>query len=382
MDSLEQDYPAVVFGDHQPPCISLYQPTHRQHPDKAQDAIRFRNLLKKVEASLRQKYPSRDIRPLLQPFVALAEDRDFWNHNADGLAVLAAPDLFRVYRLQRPVVELVVVADSFHSKPLMRIMQSADRYQILGLSRHGFKLFEGNRDVLDEILPLEDELQLAALAQGDEVGGVERTNRVYGPAGTSSASQHGTDVKQDADERDARRFFRAVDRAVLQHYSQPSQLRLILAALPEHHQRFRAVSSNPFLLQEAIDVYPDTLSHDALRERAWQLIQPYYLERLDGFLQAFGAATAKGQGTDNLADIAAAAIAGRVATLLIEADRIIPGRIDIAAGAITKGDLTHPEIDDVLDDLGELVVKAAGEVVIVPAQRMPTQTGAAAIYRF
>jgi hypothetical protein len=68
--------------------------------------------------------------------------------------------------------------------------------------------------------------------------------------------------------------------------------------------------------------------------------------------------------------------------LLIEADRIIPGRIDIAAGAITKGDLTHPEIDDVLDDLGELVVKAAGEVVIVPAQRMPTQTGAAAIYRF
>ncbi|MBE3088494.1 MAG: hypothetical protein IMZ71_05220, partial [Chloroflexi bacterium] len=30
-------------------------------------------------------------------------------------------------------------------------LQSADRYQILGLSREEIKLFEGNRDALDEI---------------------------------------------------------------------------------------------------------------------------------------------------------------------------------------------------------------------------------------
>lgn len=39
-------------------------------------------------------------------------------------------------------------------------------------------------------------------------------------------------------------------------------------------------------------------------------------------------------------------------------------------------------MDDVLDDLGELVLKKGGEVIIVPAERMPTSTGAAAIYRF
>jgi hypothetical protein len=36
----------------------------------------------------------------------------------------------------------------------------------------------------------------------------------------------------------------------------------------------------------------------------------------------------------------------------------------------------------VLDDLGELVVNKGGEIVIVPAERMPTRTGIAAIYRF
>jgi len=87
----------------------------------------------------------------MEPFLALAEDSDFWNHTFDGLAVLGAKGIFRVYKLHRPVGELAVVADSFHTKPLMRILQSADRYHVLGVNRQEIKLFEGNRDALDEI---------------------------------------------------------------------------------------------------------------------------------------------------------------------------------------------------------------------------------------
>ena len=119
-----------------------------------------------------------------------------------------------------------------------------------------------------------------------------------------------------------------------------------------------------------------------LRERAWQLVQPYYLARLTGLLDAYGAAAAKGQGSDALGEIAKAAVEGRVATLLIEADRIIPGQINTATGKVAAGQLDDPEVDDVLDDLGELVLKAGGEVVMVPAERMPTTTGAAAVYRY
>jgi len=68
---------------------------------------------------------------------------------------------------------------------------------------------------------------------------------------------------------------------------------------------------------------------------------------------------------------------------MIDADRQIPGRIDPATGRIEFDDLAQrPEVDDLLDDLGELVLKMGGQVVVVPAQRMPTQTGAAATYRF
>ena len=382
MHSLNDDYPAVLLAEREAPCLSLYQPTHRQHPDNTQDPLRFRNLVKQLAASLREKYPKRDISALLQPFEALADDRDFWNHTGDGLAVLGAPDFFRVYRLQRPVAELAVVADSFHTKPLMRIVQSAERYQILGLSRNAFRVFEGNRDAMDELPPINGVPQTADEWVGKDSGDREGAHRAYGPEGGSAVTRHGTDVKQDADDRDTEQFFRAVDAAVLQHCSQPSGHPLILAALPQHHALFRSVSTNPSLMDEAIDVHPDAMSLDALRERAWQVVQPHYLQRLAGLVESFNTAAANGRGTDGLRAIAEAAVAGRVETLLIEAERLFPGRIDATSGAITTANLAHPDVGDVIDDLGEIVLRKRGEVIVVPAERMPTNTGVAAIYRF
>ncbi len=382
MYSLNYDYPAVLLAEREAPCLSLYQPTHRQHPDNAQDPLRYRNLVKQLAASLREKYPTRDISALLQPFEALADDRDFWNHTGDGLAVLGAPDFFRVYRLQRPVAELAVVADSFHNKPLMRIVQSADRYQILGLSRHAFRVFEGNRDAMDELPPINGVPQTADEWLGKDSDDREGAHRAYGPEGGTAVTRHGTDVKQDADDRDTEQFFRAVDAAVLQHCSQPSGQPLILAALPQHHALFRSVSTNPSLMDEAIDVHPDAMSLDALRERAWQVVQPHYLQRLAGLVESFSTAAANGRGADGLRAIAEAAVAGRVETLLIEAERLFPGRIDATSGAITTANLAHPDVDDVIDDLGEIVLRKRGEVIVVPAGRMPTNTGVAAIYRF
>ena len=345
MNSLSNDYPDVLLRNEETPCLSLYQPTHRQHPDNVQDPIRFRNLVKELEESLRQKYPKREVEPLLEPFHALADNAAFWNHTTDGLAVLGAPGMFRVYRLPRTVEKLVVVADSFHTKPLVRITQSADQYQILGLSRDSFKLFEGNRDSLAEVALLHD-----------AVGAIGN--------------------------RDTEQFFRAVDQAVVEHNGKSGGKGLILAALPEHHNLFRSVSKNPMLMKEAMDVHPDAMSLEALRERAWEIVQPFYLERLSGLMDNYGSAAAKTQGSDLLDDIAKAAVEGRVATLLIEADRLVPGQMDATTGKVTDGKLGDPEVDDLLDDLGEQVLKTGGEVVMVPAERMPTTTGAAAVFRF
>ncbi len=392
MTTLEQDLETGLLETGTPPCLSLYQPTSRHHPENLQDPIRFANLVKSMEHSLAQQYPRDQASELLAPFRALAVDHDFWRHTFEGLAVLGARDRFRVYRLQRPVPPLAIVADSFHVKPLLRIHQSADRFQILGLSRTSVCLYEGNRDALGAI----------ALAEGvpetpDEVPGGARRDAhltvasygsvpqgMIGSGGAHSAMHHGHGGRSEATDLETERFFRAVDRAVLQHHTQPSGLPLILAALPEHHQLFRSISRNPHLLPMGIDVHPSALdSLDALRERAWLLLQPQYDARLEALAEAFGTARAHKMGDDVLPQVARAAVAGRIKTLLIEEERYLPGRLDMDTGHIENGgDLHDAHTDDLLDDLGELVASMGGTVVVVPGARMPTSTGVAAIYRF
>lgn len=135
MRQLTTDLLREFLNHNEAPCISLYQPTHRSNPDKLQDPIRYKNLVREAERSLREKYRGREIRPLLEPFHALADNHHFWTHPRDGLAILASAGRFEVFQLQRPVKEFVVVANRFHLKPLLRIVQSADRYQVLCYDR-------------------------------------------------------------------------------------------------------------------------------------------------------------------------------------------------------------------------------------------------------
>lgn len=366
-----------LLNNEESPCISLYQPTHRANPDKLQDPIRFRNLVREAERSLGEKYRGREIRPLLEPFHALADDYQFWTHSRDGMAVLASAGRFEAFQLQRPVKEFVVVANSFHLKPLLRMVQSADRYQVLCLDQHEVKLLEGNRDTLDE-MDAGDMPTTIQAALGDQL--TESQRRIAYNA--EPAVFHGRGGKSDEMEKDRERFFRFIDREVLDRFSRPSGLPLILAALPEYHTEFRRLSQNPFLQPQGVEKHSAALNVDQLRTEVWRVVEPMYLARLARMIEDYGTATAQGRATSDLSDAARAAVAGRIGILLIEADRVIPGRFDPATGQISQDRLADPEVGDMLDDLAEAVLRTGGEVVVVPAQRMPLASGLAATFRY
>ena len=388
MRQITTDQLTALLSDHTPPCVSLYQSTHRRFPDNQQDPIRFRNLLSQMEESLERSYPGKDLRGLIEKFRPLARDDSFWNHRTEGLAILASPETFQVFELQRAVPELLVVADSFHIKPLVRSLQALDRFQILGLNRHEAKLFEGNRIAVDEIELAAGVPRTIEAALGSELTDPHLTEASYGGAGGRGSAHavpsmhHGSGQKKDEVEIDEERFFRVIDRAILEHHSRPSGLPLILAALPEHHDLFRKVSHNPLLIDEGIRFDPSSISADRLREEAWSTIEPRYRQRLATLCDNFAAARSKQLGSADVADVAQALVAGRVGTLMVENDRQIPGRIDRETGRIEFGGFDQPRIDDLLDDLAELTLKMGGEVVIVPVDQMPTKSGIAATYRF
>ena len=379
------------------PCISIYQPTHRQHPDNQQDPIRFGNFVKQAAEALEADSATGAARDeLLARLHGLAADEAFWNHTADGLAVFCAPGYFRTVSVQRPLPERVVVGESFHVKPLLRIAQSADRFQVLAIGRRDARLFEGNRDALGEISFAPEVPDSKQDVLGDAEYEPERQAHSYGtgPAASGAGSNrggdgaktggvhHGHGNKSDVIDDQTEHFFRAVDRAVAEHHSKPSGLPLILAALPEHHALFRHVSHNAHLVDSGIDVNPDALSADDLRERAWQAMEPAYRERLAELADRYGAAQAAERGSDLVQDVAIAASTARVDILLLEAGRLVPGRFDAATGDVSAAQAGEDSVDDMLDDIAEQVLRTGGEVVIVPAGQMPTSTGVAAIYRY
>ncbi len=375
------NFPNEFLKTQEGPFISLYQPTHRHSPDNMQDPIMYKNLIRKIEESLKEGYKKREVDAIMKPFYDLTNNKPFWEHAHDGLAILANKEGGIIYLLQRPVKQLAIVADSFHIKPLIRVFQSADRYQVLGLNRSQFTIFEGDRYGLSEILFDEETPTTIEEMLGDEYDDKYLTAGTYaGPSGVGAFHGHGG--KKEDQSKITDKFFRQVDKYVTNEISKQSGLPLLLVALDEYHTQFQNISRNPYLRKKRIDMDYTALSAEKLNEIVWKEMEQVYLAKTEELVGAFRSAQAKLMASDDLAQVVRAAWEKRINTVLIESDRIIPGRIDLEKGQMIEGDLNDPGIDDILDDLAEKVINNGGSVVMLPKERMPSTTGVAATYNF
>ncbi|WP_157963219.1 baeRF3 domain-containing protein [Algoriphagus litoralis] len=363
------------------PCLSLYMPTHRTHPENRQDSVRFKNLVKELEDSLMRKYSNDETQAYLAPLIELTAEQDFWNHSGAGLAIFRAPGFTKAVKLAEAPPEIAMVADSFHTKPIQYYLQSTERFHVLALNRHDIKLFEGNRHSLVEI-----DLHAEVPATMTDALGEEKTNEhltvaSYGGAGTSMHHGHGS--KADEVDVDSERYFREVAEAIAAYYSKPSGLPLLLAALPEYHHLFHKVNKKPLLVEEGIKINPNTLSTDKMAEMAWEIMEPEFLRKQNELISTYHQSKANGLGSEDIKEVAVALVEGRVDTLLIEADRIIASRItNLVTGNMQNKDIENPKVDDLLDDMSELAMRMGGTVTVLDKEQMPSESGVAAVFRY
>jgi hypothetical protein len=365
-------------------CLSLYMPTHQSHPENQQDPIVFKHLLKQLEVSLLKQFSESETKEHLHPLELLTKDKVFWNHTTPGIAIFSAPGVFKAIGLQQSFKELAVVANSLYTKPLRQYLQTTDRYQVLGLSLDRIQLFEGNRHSLVEIPLAVDMPKTIIEVLGKDVTEKQTTVASYGGVGSGSVSMHHGDggIKDQVD-NDTEKFFRFISKEIFENYSKPTELPLILAALPEHHNLFHKVSNNPFLLEEGIPKNPESLSNNDLVKMAWEVMEPVYLLKVKNLAEEFEQAKATNKGSEDMEAIISAMEEGRVATILIESGKIIPGKA-IASYSVGFGNgaIDNLETDDLLDDLADLAKKMGADALIIPKEDMPSKTGLAAIFRY
>ncbi|WP_209331368.1 hypothetical protein [Lunatimonas salinarum] len=212
-------------------------------------------MIKEAETSLLKRYSQDQVASLLAPLEEMQENYRLWNYTLDGLAVFRSGNTFEVAKLPVDFTELTVVADSFHTKPLRKYLQSVDRFHLLGLSLHKIELYEGNRHGLKEI-DMEGDIPTTIKDALREELADGHVTASYGAVREGKTMSHGNGSKKEEVDVDAARFFRTVSKYIEDHYSKPFNMPLILAALPEHHKLFMEVNKNPRLLEEGIKIDP------------------------------------------------------------------------------------------------------------------------------
>jgi len=133
----------------------------------------------------------------------------------------------------------------------------------------------------------------------------------------------------------------------------------------------------PGLLEEGLTGNFDKTTLVELAPRAAALVEAWLERRAAEGLASWERARNRGKGADLPDDVGAAALAGRVQRLWVDATRAVPGRIDGQTGAVVPGSGD----DDALDALAELVLARGGEVIPIDGARLPSATGAAAELR-
>lgn len=381
MYRIVKDFPVDIIFSEEKTCISLYQTTHRFAPENQKDVIVFKHLLQQLEELLEPRLSKENLKSIMDPLNELKEDIPFWRNTMDGLAILAVQGECVVYLLNTSVENTAIADESFHLKPLIRYFQSAHPYTLLGLSSNYFSLYEGNRYGIKELEIDADIPRSMENVLGEEHPEGFLTHGRYG-GNDGVATFHGHGGRKDAIDKEIEKFFRYVDHIVLERYSKPMKLPLILVALTEQQSMFRRISNNSYLVSDGIEISYDSIDLSQLADQAWDLMEPIYRKKELESMDRYQNAKANHAGSDRLIDVARAAFEGRIEILFVEAEKSISGKFNTESSKLEFGNSGNPASGDVIDQLIHEVWKDKGEVMVLPRDRMPSGTGLAAIYRF
>ncbi|HSB40322.1 MAG TPA: hypothetical protein VLK28_00700 [Methylomirabilota bacterium] len=361
------------------PAVSIYLPTHRAVPETLQDPIRFKNLLRAAEERvLAAGARASEARSLLAPAVDLLGDSHFWTHQRDGLAVFAAPGVFRRYRVPIRLDETLVVSHRFHVKPLVPLATGDSGFFLLTLSQNQVRLFEGSRGALAE---LELEAVPPSLAEALKYDDPQKQLQYHTGAPGRAAMFHGQGTGIDEHKDNLLRFFRKVD-AGLHELLRGRRAPLVLAGVEYLFPIYREANRYPHLLDEGIAGNPERVSIPALHAQAWSLLEPRFTRAQEDAVARYRQLAGTGKTSTDVTRIVPATLHGRVEVLFAARTAQQWGTYDPAADRVHLGSEAQPGREDLLDlAVVQALIRGATVHIAEPA-RMPEPAPVAAIFRY
>jgi len=369
-------------------AVSIFMPTAIAGREVRQNAIRFKNLVdeakaKLVAGGLRQPAANE----LLAPALQLTGDELFWRNQAAGLAVFAAPGIFRRFEIPQALAEEVVVGRHFHLKPLLPVVSGDGTFFVVALSAARARLFEGTKHRLAENTEIDlpgGVEEIAAETDYENTLNMAPAARTRGgtPGGIPKTHNFGEDPEEQRKVQLIEYLRRAATciESFLGGRGEP----VVLAARSEIQGNFRALARQMNIVEPVLELNPDAFAPEELHRRAWAVVEPLFQtsrnEALDRFRSLLG--TGDGKAATKPEEIVKAARYGRVDTLFVAADDHLWGRFDEAGDRIVAHGSAQAEDEDLLDYAAIQTYLQGGAVNVLPKQELPANGPIAAILRY
>lgn len=315
------------------PMISLYLSKDMSILDQKSMDERWKDMLLKAEFYLLKDYKRSYVDEYMKKlkegkYLEKLETLD------QGIVVFHSQEGFDgelgYIKVQSSINDLVVVADSFHIKPLIRIKNNVKGFFIVTMSSRAINVL------------IENSGHLIKLDSYRNEPGIDGNNK-----------------------KDPKDFFLNASQELNKLFA-AYRLPIILAGVKDHIGHMKKLLNQSMLMGESIVGNVEKMKALELQERVYKILTPYYEQQELGAIGELEFALAKNHAITYLEDIAISAIKGKITKLFVVENRFVWGSINKKTGEIFIAPRhVNAHDDDVLDDLCQIVLSKGGEVIVV-----------------
>jgi len=365
-------------------CISVYLPTHSSGVEVNQkmDVTAFKNSLQQITIQLKQKsIGETEIEKMLKPGYDLIRNEQFWLGMTDGFAAFISDGVFKYMKMPVSPKEEILINTSFYITPLLPIIGNTDYFYLLVLSKKQAKLYRG--DAFGMYYVKVDELPKGV---DDVVHFEEKDDQGLWRTGSSGAgggaNYHGIGAGKPDDKENIAMYFDEIDETLFKYVLNRENVPLLLAGVEYLIPIYRSVAKYKPIWEDAVTGNKEHEDVNALYQLARKKMEPYFEERHTKALKAYWDQSATASTSSIASDVIPAAHYKQVWHLFVQQGEHIWGSFDEMNNKLTIHD-TQQEGDECLID--KAVIKTilnAGEVHVLPKEKMPGQSKIAALMRY
>lgn len=353
-------------------CISIFIPTQRAGKEvlEGKNQRHLKSLWKEAKTHMEEQGVSKEkIDKMAKPVVDLIDEKEFWRHQSDGLAVFVSEGFFEKFTLPINFEPYHYISKDFYLKPLAPVFNGDGRFYLLALQADHVAFYEATRYSIgkvevDDLIPsqLEDRVGY----DYEEKNMKHKTQHNMGGVST----QHGYEPATRDRKNEFLRYFRAVDKG-LDSILHEEKVPLVVACQDYLFPIYQEASSYKYLYEKCVPGNPsDYRNMLDLHAKALEQLEPYFNKEKDEKVKQFNEQSVE-KSAVQITDIIPAIYEGKVDTLFLQSREDIFGTFDEENMKVEIHDKKTPDNTSLMNWAAKKVIEQKGSVFLIEAPFMP-----------